>query len=260
MSQSSRPYLIDTHCHINFKEFSGRVPEVLARAKENGVEKVICVGTGLAANKQALELANKYENVYTTAGLHPSDEKGDIGDSLVTLDQQMKLDRVVALGEIGLDFFRRDDRDRQIELLRALMDESIGWGKPVIIHCRDAFDDLFVILKDYKGKIQGVLHCFTGGVEEAKKAVDLGLHAGFTGLITYKNNDHILEAIKWLPLDRILLETDSPYLSPVPLRGEVNEPANVRYVAEKVAELKGLSFDEVARVTSENAERLFGIA
>lgn len=259
MSHLSHPYLIDTHCHLNFREFSGEIPEVLARAKEAGVLKVVCVGTGSKSNKQALELADKYANVWATAGLHPSDAESDIENSLAVLDQQIKLDRVVALGEIGLDFFRRDDRERQMELFRALMDKSIGWGKPVVIHCRDAWSEIFSILEDYRGKIRGVLHCFTGGAEEAKKVVDLGLFVGFTGLITYKNNDHILEALEWLPMDRILVETDSPYLAPIPVRGQVNEPANVRYTAEKIAEVKKLSFEEVARVTSENARSLFEI-
>ncbi len=263
MSHLSRPYLIDTHAHLNFAEFADQESEILVRAKEQGVLKIVCVGTGLETNDQVFNLASRHENIWATVGYHPihvEDYKELPVESVMTqLEAQLGRQKVVAIGEIGLDYFRRDDREDQKKIFRMMLELAIKHNLPVIIHCREAFSDMFEILEDFGGKVRGVLHCFTGGVEEARRALDLGLMIGLTGLITYKNNDHILEAIEEMPIDRILTETDCPYLSPVPLRGQINEPANVRYVAEKIGEIKNLTYDEVLEWTSRNAEGLFAI-
>lgn len=263
MSHLLPQYLIDTHAHLNFSEFAGEVPEILEKAKVNGVEKIICVGTDFETNKQVFDLSKKYLNVFSTIGFHPiyvQNYQGlGISKIVEKLEKQIKKGNPVALGEIGLDYFRRDDKTEQKMVFKAILDLAVKYNLPVIIHCREAFEEMFEILENYADKICGVLHCFTGGVDEANKAIELGLHIGFTGLITYKNNDHVLEALKIVPLKKVLIETDSPYLAPVPMRGNRNEPAFVKYVAQKVAEVRRIEFTEVAEATSRNAEKLFGL-
>lgn len=264
MSHTLTHYLIDTHTHINFPDYDDDLAEVLKWAKESGVGKLLAVGTDLATNEQVLKLSSLHKNIWSTVGYHPThitdDNVGQFGYILSKLDNQIRNDRVAAVGEIGLDFFRmKGGKEPQIEIFKEMLYLAKINRLPVIIHCRDAFDETFEVLEEYKGILTGVIHCFTGNLEQAKRAIDLGYLIGFTGLITYTKDEDILNAVKEIDLEKILIETDCPYLTPAPMRGRRNEPANVFYVAKKIAELKNLDIEMVAEVTSKNAERLFGL-
>lgn len=266
MLQSSMPYLIDTHCHLNFKAFSDDAKQAILRAKEAGVLKVIVVGADLETSKRAVDLASKNDGVYAAVGFHPVhleklDFSKDEDDWVVgEVRKLLKKEKVVALGEIGLDYFREPyNKSRQKDFLLKLLDEAVAANKPAILHCRDAYEDMWQILEPFSGNLKGVMHCFNGNVDQLRKFVQVGLSFGFTGQVTYENKDEMKDVIRELELGKILIETDSPYLSPVPKRGERNEPANVKYVAEEVAKIKGINAIEVAKMTSENAEQLFDL-
>ncbi len=252
--------VFDSHCHPQFPQYEPDREEVVKRALDGGVF-MICVGTDLETSKKGIELSKKHEGIWATVGLHPNDNldekfKPEIYEKLLAND------KVVGFGEIGLDYYRterKDDQDRQRQRFEEQLELALKINKPIIIHCRDAHKDLIENLKSKIGisPFRGVVHSFTGTIKEAKKYLDLGFHLGFNGILTFANQyDKI---IQYAPLEKILLETDAPYLTPVPFRGKRNEPLYVKYVAEKVAELKGIDYDEVARQTFENTEDLFGI-
>lgn len=254
--------LIDTHAHLDFKEFDRDRDEVIRRAKKFGVEKIINVGCNLKRSQNSIALSQKYDNIYATVGLHPHDAKEEFGkyEELAKLGKNKK---VVAIGECGLDYFRlekEEDKIKQKEVFLSQLDLALKLNLPVIIHCRNAFDDLLTLLKikKYKNKIRGVTHCFSGTLRYAREFLNLGLSISFTGSITYvRPKGELLAVVRMVPLDRIMIETDSPYLAPVPHRGKRNEPAFVKFVAEKIAEIKGLGFKTIADQTTQNAINLF---
>ena len=249
---------IDSHCHINFPELSQKIDEVLSNMDSNNISHALCVSVTLDKINEILDLTQKYSNIYASVGVHPDYE--DIQEPDVdTLFKYSKNEKVVAIGETGLDYFRlKGDLSWQRDRFRTHIRAAIKSKLPLIIHTRNAQDDTISIMKEEAANsATGVMHCFTESYEMAKKAIDLGFYISFSGIITFKNAETLRETVKKIPIENILIETDSPYLAPVPNRGKLNEPANVRYVAEKIAELKGLSVEKVAEITTNNFFKLF---
>lgn len=276
--------LIDTHAHINFNAYKNDVDEVIRRALENNVW-MINVGSQYSTSKRAVEIAEKYPNgVYATVGLHPIHlETGLVKikldkEEVVFHSKEEKFDyekykelakspKVVAIGEIGLDYYWKPKTSKKKELFKQkqkdLLLQQLNLAKelnlPVISHCRMAHQDLIEILKARSGmllRLPGVIHCFTGTLEQAEQYIEMGFYLGFNGLIFKLNFNEI---IKKIPLDKILLETDCPYLAPPEFTGQRNEPIYLKYIAEKIAEMKNISYQEVARVTTQNAKKLFNV-
>ena len=249
---------IDSHCHINFPELNQKIDQVLDNMKDNDISHALCVSVTLDKINEILSLTKKYSNVYASVGVHPDYE--DIQEpDIETLFNYSKNEKVVAIGETGLDYFRlTGDLSWQRERFRTHIRAAIKSSLPLIIHTRNAQEDTISIMKEESAKsTTGVMHCFTESYEMAKKAIDLGFYISFSGIITFKNAESLRETVKKIPIENILIETDSPYLAPVPNRGKLNEPANVIYVAEKIAELKGIPIEEVAEITTNNFFTLF---
>tara|TARA_B100000586_G_scaffold140809_1_gene101996 strand:- start:271 stop:1026 length:756 start_codon:yes stop_codon:yes gene_type:complete len=248
--------ITDTHCHLYYDEIKKDIANVLNRAEKLGVNRFICVGTNMEDSLQCLELAKKYENIFASAGIHPHDSKNAPLDYLDQLRRIMESSEMVAIGEMGLDYYRNiSSPDIQRSIFREQMQLAQELKKPVIFHNRHADIDVIKILSDFP-EVIGVAHCFSSTISIAKTLLDMGYYISFSGNLTFKNSN-LPEVAKYLPLDRILVETDSPYLSPVPYRGKGNEPGRTRYVAEKLAEIHQVPLELVARKTTENANRLF---
>ncbi|MDC0422687.1 TatD family hydrolase [Methylophilaceae bacterium] len=249
---------IDSHCHINFPELRDNIKTILENMNANKITNALCVSVTLDDFPGVLELADQYDNIFASVGVHPDYE--DINepsvDRLVALAQHTN---VVAIGETGLDYFRlKGDLSWQRERFRIHIRSAIESELPLIIHTRSAQEDTIKIMKDEKAsKAGGVMHCFTESYDMAKKAIDQNFYISFSGIITFKNAQDLRDTVKKVPMDRILIETDSPYLAPVPNRGKTNEPSNVFFVAEKIAEIKNISVEEVAAITTENFKKLF---
>lgn len=249
---------IDSHAHIYEIDYR----RAIERAKESLVEAIICPGTNKESCLQSVELAQKFDCVYACVGFHPEDFEVLTDEDERFLIDIAKHKRVVAIGEIGLDYhFRNDNIDFQKHLFVRQLQIAHQIGLPVVIHIRDAMRDAIEILTQNKNLLTngGVVHCFGGNVEDAKKLAALGLDFTFGGICTFKNSQTMREVIEYLPLDKILLETDSPFLAPVPLRGQENEPKNVVLVAEKIAEIKNKNIEEIVSITTKNAKRVFKI-
>ncbi len=266
--------LIDTHAHLDFDQFRRRHDEVIKRACKAGVKRIINVGTNLQGSRDSLALADKYpEEVYASVGVHPHDALTADRAAMANLLELGQNEKVVAVGEIGLDY-AKDEVDKGTQKKAFIV--QIGLAKrlnlPIIIHNRQADEDILEIIRVQADGLEGVIHCFSSSWDIAKKFLDLGFYISFTGSITFKDkkkkepedqvrgcNAHsgILEVVKKAPIDKVLVETDCPFLAPEPHRGKVNEPAYVVEVAKKIAEVKGLSFEEVADTTTQNAEKLF---
>ncbi len=256
------PSLIDTHAHIDGKEFEADFPAMLERAAAAGVTRMIAVAGDMESSRKTVELAGNYGSIYCAVGVHPHDAV-HVSDKCFDVVGRLAADsgKCVAIGEIGLDFYRdRSPRDIQERVFRRFLLLASELDLPVIIHDRDAHDRVLAILREERKRgIRGVLHCFSGDLEMARECIDLGFSISIPGTVTFPSNQQLRDVVRRVSSDFILLETDCPYLSPVPYRGKRNEPAHLRLVAEKVAELKGLSLEDIARITTLNAERLFGI-
>lgn len=259
---------IDTHAHLDFPEFKYETGAILGRAKEAGVERVLNVGVDLESSKHSLELARRYPEIYASVGLHPHSSLDLDIETRGTLLTYAGNEKVVAIGEIGLDYYylKRSSqyahcpsREQQIFCFEQMLDLALETKLPVIIHSREAEADILAVMKSYSSGLRGVLHCFSGNHQFAEKILDLGFALSFTGNITYKKSEEIIEAVKRVPIGSIMIETDSPYLAPEPYRGKRNEPAYVVEVARKIAEIKNLSLAEVKRETTKKATKLFGI-
>jgi TatD DNase family protein len=257
----SRMY-IDSHCHINFPELAERLPAVLERMRENQVTHALCVCVDMPDLPQVLALAESQPNIYASVGVHPDYEdtpEPDV-DELVRLADHPK---VVAIGETGLDYFRlQGDLEWQRQRFRTHIRAARATGKPLIIHTRAASEDTIRILREERGGVQdgapgGVMHCFTESLDVAKAAMELGFYISFSGIVTFKSAKDLQAVARAVPLERMLIETDSPYLAPVPFRGKTNEPGFVRHVGEFIATLRGEPVELVARHTTENFFRLF---
>jgi TatD DNase family protein len=249
---------IDSHCHINFPELNQKIDEVVMNMENNSITHALCVSVTLDKINEILDLTKKYSNIYASVGVHPDYE--DIQEpDIDILFKYSKDKKIVAIGETGLDYFRlKGDLSWQRDRFRTHIRAAIKSKLPLIIHTRNAQDDTISIMKEEgANSATGVMHCFTESYEMAKQAIDLGFYISFSGIITFKNAETLRETVKKIPIENILIETDSPYLAPVPNRGKLNEPANVRYVAEKISELKGIPVEKVAEITTNNFFKLF---
>ena len=250
--------LIDSHAHLVSLE---NLPEVLQRAQENNIEKIVSISSDITSTEATISLADEYDYIFATTGLHPHSAKEMCEEVLLGIERFAEKERVVAIGETGLDYFYMNS-EKEVQIDSFVKHVRLGnkHNLPVIIHVRDADQDMVDILKKESGAdIPGVIHCFTGDYDTAKKYLDLGYYISFSGIVTFKRSEELREAAKRIPVDKILIETDSPYLAPVPHRGKPNEPSYVKYVAETIAEVRGISFDEAAELTKANAEKLFRI-
>jgi TatD DNase family protein len=261
--EGAPPRLIDSHAHIQGVEFSVDVADVVQRARAAGVEKIVVVGGAgeLSSNDAAIAIAKSDPGLFATVGMHPHDAKDVSEDNLQRLQQLAAEPQVVAIGETGLDFYYdHSPRDVQKRLFARFIHMAGETNLPLIVHDRDAHAEIAELLRqEGGGALRGVIHCFTGDYAAAKTFLDLGFYLSFSGILTFKNADALRDAARNAPLDRILVETDSPYLAPVPKRGKRNEPAFVLHVAEMLAEVKKLSLETVAQATTTNAEKLFSI-
>ncbi len=253
--------LVDTHAHLFLPNYNGDVKEVIERAKESGVRYILVPATDVVTSAQAIKLAEEYENIYAAVGVHPHDSKEWDDAWLNELKTMAEHPKVVAIGEIGLDYFYDfSPREIQIKALRKQLDLALELNLPVIIHNREAGEDIMKIFNEYKGSgLKAQFHCFAGTKGEAKELIRQGHYVSFTGNITFKKSDDLRDIAASLQIDNLLLETDSPFLTPVPFRGKRNEPANVKIVAEKIAELQGLTYEDVIRSTYYNFYKLFGV-
>jgi TatD DNase family protein len=255
------PKLVDSHAHLEMMDFRKDLEEVIQRAKDSGVDTIFTVGTEKKDWSRALEIADSHESIYAILGVHPHNAR-EIDDQ--TYPALMKLCRhkkVKAYGEIGLDFFRNlSPREIQLKRFREQIGLARDLGLPIVVHDRDAHKETLDILKSEKAEeCGGIIHCFSGDYEMAKKCLELGFSISVPGTITFKNAEVFKEIVRKLPLESLLVETDAPYLTPFPFRGKRNEPSYVRYTAEKVAEVKRVSFEKVAEVTTQNALRIFRV-
>ncbi len=249
---------VDSHCHINFPELAENMSDVLAQMQQNEVVSALCVSVNLADFPQILALVEQHPHIYASVGVHPDHEGVEEPDvaRLVGLAQHPK---VIAIGETGLDYFRlKGDLEWQRERFRTHIRAARESGKPLIIHTREAAaDTLRIMAEENAAEASGVMHCFTETWEVAEAALAMGFYISFSGIVTFKNAKQLKEVAQRVPLERILIETDSPYLAPVPHRGKLNQPAYVKHVAAEIALLRGISLDEVGRSTTENFTRLF---
>jgi len=249
--------LIDTHCHLHLHQFDLDRGEVVVRAEANGVTKIIEVGIDLESNKEAIALATRYPPVYAAVGIHPHEAGEATPETWAELRLLASQPHVVAIGETGLDYYRNlAPHEKQKEALKKQLALARELRKPVILHDRKAHEDLLAVVEEHGEGLTGVFHCFSGGLVIAKKCLEMGFYISIAGPVTYQNAHRLRELARTLPLERLLLETDSPFLSPY---GGRNEPANVRAVAQKIAEVRGVSWEEVARTTTGNAVLLFGL-
>jgi len=253
--------IIDTHAHLDFPDYKSDLNSVLTRAKEAGVGCIINVGTNLSASKKSVTLAHQFNNVYASIGIHPHDAAKVSEEDWKELESLVKESKVVAIGETGLDYYRnRSPREDQQRIFRKHLALAKANNLPVIIHSRDASDDCLHILEEFKnGSLKGVVHCFSGTGEIAKRCMGMGLYISFAGPITFSNASNLREAAKSVPVERLLLETDSPFLSPQPKRGERNEPSYLAFIIPVLADIYSLSIDDIKRITTYNARKVFGI-
>ncbi len=251
--------LIDTHAHLEMPEFKKDLEAVIQRAKESGVEYIFTVGTEKKDWKRALEIADAHPSIYAILGVHPHHAKEIDDQTYPTLRELSRNGKVKAYGEIGLDFFRNlSPQDIQLMRFREQIGLAKELGLPVVIHDREAHEETLEILKSEKAEeCGGIIHCFSGDYEMAKACLDMGFLISTPGSITFKNAEGFREIVRRIPLESLLVETDAPFLTPVPFRGKRNEPSYVRYTAQKVAEIKKVSFEKVAEVTTENALRVY---
>lgn len=255
--------LVDHHCHLDFKDFADDLDCVVDRAVAAGVGMMVTISTHVTRFDRLTAITDRFDNVYCSVGTHPhyADEERDV--PLEVILEHTKHPRVVAVGEAGLDYhYKRSSPENQAAGFRRHIEAARRTGLPLEIHTREADDDTIAILEDEhrKGAFPAVLHCFTGGRELAMRAVDLGLYVSFSGVLTFNNSEALRDIARELPLDRLLVETDAPFLAPKPYRGKTNEPSYVVHTAAKLAEVKGVTPDEIARITTDNFFRLYSRA
>ena len=281
--------LIETHAHLDYRDFANDLDDVIRRATEVGVTRIITIGTSVESSRRAVDLAEKYRNVFAVIGVHPTyvAEAGD--DVIASLRELAKNPCVVALGETGLDYHdlpsieaRKQKsvqvfnalqseteeeleatiedgayKSKQAALFEEQLDLAVEFGLNVVIHQRDAWDDTFELMRPYAGKMRGVFHCFGGTLDQANEVFELGHLVSFTGIVTFKNGKQVRDVAAHVPLDKFMVETDCPYLAPVPFRGKRSQPAHTRIVAETIAAARGISLEEVAEAATETAEKFF---
>ena len=282
--------LIETHAHLDYPDFANDFDDVIRRANEAGVTRIITIGTSIESSRRAVDLAEKYPNIFAVIGVHPTYVDETAEDVITPLRELAKSPRVVALGETGLDYHQlpsvkvakekqvqvlsqalQGETDEEIEaqvhdgaykskqasLFEQQLDLAVELGLNVVIHQRDAWDDTLEIMRPYSGKVRGVFHCFGGTLEQANEVLDLDHLVSFTGIVTFKNGASVREVAAQIPLWKFMVETDCPYLAPVPFRGKRCEPAYTRLVAESIAAARGITLKEIAEATTETAEKFF---
>ncbi len=282
--------LVETHAHLDYPDFANDFDEVLRRASEAGVTRIITIGTSVESSRRAVDLAEKYPNIFAVIGVHPTYAAEADEDVITPLHELAKSPRVVALGETGLDYHHLPSvevakekkvqvfaralqgeteeeieaniqdgayKSRQASLFQQQLDLAVELGLNVVIHQRDAWDDTLEMMRPHSGKLRGVFHCFGGSLEQANEVVDLGHLVSFTGIVTFKNGAAVRDVAAQIPLWKFMVETDCPYLAPVPFRGKRCEPAHTRIVAETIAAARGISLGEVAEMTTQTAEEFF---
>jgi len=251
---------VDSHCHIDFPELATQLPAVLDAMAKERVTHALCIGVNLSDLPGVLQIAGQHSNIYASVGVHP-DYEDTPEPSVEGLCELARRPKVVAIGETGLDYYRLSgDLEWQRARFRTHIRAARACGKPLVIHTRSAAADTLAIMREERaGDVGGVMHCFTETWDVAQAALALGFHISFSGIVTFKNAKDLKDVAQRVPLERMLIETDSPYLAPVPFRGKLNQPAYVRYVADEIARLRGLRVDEVARATSSNFFDLFGV-
>ncbi|HPJ02198.1 MAG TPA: TatD family hydrolase [Candidatus Limiplasma sp.] len=253
--------MIDSHCHLEDERFAGEVEQILQRMKEAGVDRCILAGSDEASSERIVRLTEQYANVFGVVGVHPHEARFFTPATLDRMAVWLTTARIVGVGEIGLDYYYdHSPRDAQREALAAQIEFAYRKNVSAVFHVRDAHGEFTDMLRAQKSSLpQGVMHCYTGSLESAKVYLNMGLNISFSGSVTFKNARNLQEVARFVPLDRLLIETDSPYLAPVPMRGQRNEPAYVRYVAEKIADLRGMDVQELAEQAARNTERLFSL-
>ncbi|MBK0010193.1 MULTISPECIES: TatD family hydrolase [Priestia] len=253
--------LFDTHVHLNAEQYEDDLQEVINRALEKGVQNMVVVGFDEPTIKKAIQIAETYDFIYASVGWHPVDAIDMTDEHLAWIEELAQHPKVVALGEMGLDYhWDKSPKEVQKDVFRRQIRLARKVKLPIIIHNRDATEDVVTILKEeHVEEVGGIMHCFTGSIEVAKQCMDMNMYISFGGPVTFKNAKKPKEVAVELPLDKLLIETDCPYLTPHPFRGKRNEPGYVSYVAEQIAELKGITYEELADITTANAKKLFGI-
>lgn len=252
--------MIDSHCHLNDNQYVNEVDKIVNNFLSAGVNKAICVGCDPVSNKKAKEIASTYENVYYTVGIHPDDcskfNQEDLEEYLKSNDKKL-----VAVGEIGLDYFHnKENKQEQINVFKKQIELAKKYKLPIVIHCRDAYGDILEVLKNHAPFTYGaVMHCYSGSWEFAEQLLKLGIKFSFTGTVTYKNAKNVQEVAKNLPMDSFFFETDSPYLTPTPFRGERNEPKFVAEIYKFVADLRGISCKQMEEIADNNAKNFFNL-
>lgn len=257
----SAPDLFDTHAHLHFPDFAADLGDVMARARAAGVRRMVTVGTDPATSRAAIAIAEREPDVWATVGIHPHDADGAHEAALVEIERLAATPRVVAIGEIGLDFFRDlSPRPAQERAFRAQLEIARRVARPVVLHCRDAHEETLAILAEHRvGEMGGVMHCFSGDVDVARRCLDLGLVVSLAGPVTYTKARALPDVARFVPGDRLVLETDCPYLPPQPFRGKRNEPAHIAITAARVAELRGEPLETLAARLTETARTLFRV-
>lgn len=252
--------LVDTHCHLQFDKLADNIDNVMKGAAEAGVARMICVGTSVEDSRTAIDYAAKFDNVWAAVGAHPHDGKHfDYKDDPSRLSELAAKPKVVAFGEIGLDFYKDySPRDEQEKLFRCQLEVGLVAGLPIIFHVRDAWKDFWRIMDDYRD-LKGVVHSFSSGTKQMDKALERGFCIGLNGIMTFTRDQAQLDAAKHLPLNRLLLETDAPFLTPEPHRGQICEPKHTAVTAKFLAELRGEPVEKLSEATTKNARELFGI-
>jgi len=254
--------LIDSHAHLDMKQFDADRDRVVDRALSNDVSHIISVGIDIKSSRNALNLTTHYPSIFATAGIHPHNADNANKDDLEHIALIAQQDKIIAIGEIGLDFFRnRSARQNQIEVFTQQLDIAMSLDLPVVIHDREAHTETVNILSSFKqNELRGVIHCFSGDYELAKTFIDMGYYISIPGTITYNNASQTQDVVRRIPLNRLLLETDAPFLAPTPCRGKRNEPSYIIYTAQKIAKLREISFEEVSYQTSKNVCKLFNLS
>ena len=250
--------ITDSHCHLDYEPLINDINKIILNAKKNNVTNLLTIGTSLESSKKVLEIVEKYENVYGAIGIHPNSTTNNLTDlnELVAIKKKNK--KIIAFGETGLDYFyRRSEKNDQIQSFEKHIEFAISEKVPVIIHTRNADEDTISIVKKHYTKTKFLIHCFTGSLDFAKNLLDLECFISFSGIITFKKSTDLRNVVRYIPIEKMLIETDSPYLSPDPIRGKTNEPANVKIVAKNIALIKEITLEEVANRTSKNFKKFF---
>lgn len=249
--------MIDTHVHLNDDKYNSILDDVITSAKLNGINRMFVIGYDYNSSKRAIEIANKYENIYAIVGLHPSEVEKETDYELTWLQEMLKQEKVIGIGEIGIDlYYSKEYKDLQVEYFKKQLDMSLKYNLPVCVHTRDAIELTYNILaqKEYRG----IVHCFSGSLEMAKKFINKGYYLGIGGVLTFKNTN-LKEVVKNIPLSSIVSETDAPYLTPTPFRGKLNKPEYIKFIVEEIANLHNVSIKEVEEKIDKNVNELFNL-